>query len=98
MFTGGPFTLFAPTNDAFKAVPEAKLNKLMSSPSELKTVLLGHLVNGTYFLGGLMHSPDLHTLDGGSNKITFGRMSIYVFILHAPKIVYDILKRKTQLA
>lgn len=66
---GGPYTLFAPTNDAFKAISEAKLTKLMESPAELKNILLGHVVNGTYFLGGLMDSPNLHTLDGGSNKI-----------------------------
>lgn len=41
----------------------------MESPPELKNILLSHVVNGTYFLGGLMNSPNLHTLDGGSNKI-----------------------------
>ncbi|EFX69557.1 hypothetical protein DAPPUDRAFT_328996 [Daphnia pulex] len=67
--TGGPFTLFAPTNDAFKALPEAKLAKLMDTPADLKSILLGHIVNGTYFLGGFMTSPDLRNLMGGFNHI-----------------------------
>nr|CAH0099299.1 unnamed protein product [Daphnia galeata] len=67
--TGGPYTLFAPTNDAFKALPEAKLTKLMESPAELKSILLGHIVNGTYFLGAFMTSPDLRNLNGGLNRI-----------------------------
>ncbi|EFX69556.1 hypothetical protein DAPPUDRAFT_328997 [Daphnia pulex] len=76
--TGGPYTLFAPTNDAFKALPETKLAKLMESPAELKSILLGHIVNGTYFLGGFMTSPDLRNLMGGFNQILANGTSIKV--------------------
>lgn len=74
---GGPYTLFAPTNDAFKALPEAKLTKLMESPAELKSILLGHIVNGTYFLGAFMTSPDLRNLNGGLNRIFANGTSKY---------------------
>ncbi|KAK4023925.1 hypothetical protein OUZ56_009317 [Daphnia magna] len=76
--TGGPFTLFAPNNDAFKALPEAKLAKLMESPAELKSILLGHVINGTYFLGALLDSPELPALTGGLNKIAVNGMNITV--------------------
>nr|CAH0110226.1 unnamed protein product [Daphnia galeata] len=68
----GPFTLFAPTNDAFRRLPDGVLNKLLATPAELKTILLGHIVSGTYFLSGLTNESDLPTLDGRSNRIAVG--------------------------
>ncbi len=40
----GPFTLFAPTNDAFKAVPAKTMDELSKDPARLKAVLLHHVV------------------------------------------------------
>ena len=40
----GPFTVFAPTNDAFKSVPAATRNALGSDRERLKTVLMYHVV------------------------------------------------------
>jgi len=44
----GPFTVFAPTNDAFAKVPKATLDKLMlpENKADLKKVLDYHVVNG----------------------------------------------------
>lgn len=47
----------------------------MASPAELKSVLLGHVINGTYFLGALLDSPELPSLAGGLNKIAVSGMS-----------------------
>ena len=44
--TGGPFTVFAPTNDAFKAVPAATMDDLAKHPEKLKAVLSYHVVMG----------------------------------------------------
>jgi uncharacterized surface protein with fasciclin (FAS1) repeats len=44
----GPFTVFAPNNDAFKAVPKDILDKVSGNPELLKTVLTYHVVPGTY--------------------------------------------------
>lgn len=40
----GPFTVFAPTNDAFKAVPAKTLDELAKDPAQLKAVLAYHVV------------------------------------------------------
>ena len=40
----GPVTLFAPTNDAFKAVPAKILDDLGRNPEQLKAVLAYHVV------------------------------------------------------
>ena len=42
----GPFTVFAPSNDAFKAVPAKTLEDLTKNPEKLKAVLSYHVVAG----------------------------------------------------
>jgi uncharacterized surface protein with fasciclin (FAS1) repeats len=42
--TGGPFTVFAPSNDAFKAVPHKTMDELGKDPAALKAVLTYHVV------------------------------------------------------
>lgn len=40
----GPFTVFAPTNEAFKAVPAKTMDDLAKNPAQLKAVLAYHVV------------------------------------------------------
>ena len=42
----GPFTVFAPTDEAFAALPEGTLKSLLADPEALKKVLLYHVVEG----------------------------------------------------
>lgn len=42
----GPLTVFAPTDEAFAAVPEETLAELQSDPEALRRVLLYHVVEG----------------------------------------------------
>ena len=44
---GGPFTVFAPTDEAFANVPKATLDALAADPALLKQVLLYHVVGRT---------------------------------------------------
>ena len=43
---GGPFTVFAPTDEAFAKVPQATLDALAADPALLKKVLLYHVISG----------------------------------------------------
>ncbi|KAK2712713.1 hypothetical protein QYM36_011411 [Artemia franciscana] len=49
----GPYTLFAPTNDAFNALPAGTLDGLLKDKAALRNVLLGHVVPGTIFAKGV---------------------------------------------
>jgi uncharacterized surface protein with fasciclin (FAS1) repeats len=40
----GPYTVFAPTNDAFKAVPAKTMDELSHDPAMLKSVLSYHVL------------------------------------------------------
>jgi uncharacterized surface protein with fasciclin (FAS1) repeats len=42
----GPFTVFAPTNEAFAKLPAGLLDYLLANPSILKKVLLYHVAGG----------------------------------------------------
>ena len=44
--SAGPFTVFAPTDEAFAALPAGTLDALLADPEALKKVLLYHVVEG----------------------------------------------------
>jgi len=47
----GPFTVFAPTNLAFKKIPDADLQRLLGDKAALSKILLRHVVPGTKMQG-----------------------------------------------
>jgi len=66
--TPGPFTVFAPTNDAFAKVPAAALESLLSDNGALTKVLLRHVVPGTVFSKGIKWGT--YDTAGGDNIAT----------------------------
>ena len=54
----GPYTVFAPSNEAFAKVPKATIDKLMlpENKADLQKVLNYHVVNGKITHGQLMQS------------------------------------------
>ncbi len=61
----GPYTVFAPTDDAFKAVPAATLEALAKDKDRLKTVLSYHVVPGTLMSSDVKNGP-IKTVQGGN--------------------------------
>jgi len=45
--SGGPYTVFAPTDAAFAKLPASKLTALMNNPATLKKVMQYNIVSGT---------------------------------------------------
>uniref|UniRef100_A0A673VM34 Transforming growth factor-beta-induced protein ig-h3 n=1 Tax=Salmo trutta TaxID=8032 RepID=A0A673VM34_SALTR len=64
MNQAGPHTVFAPTNDAFSALPKADLNKLMGNPQELAGVLKYHMAKEILVSGGVGSHTRLKPLQG----------------------------------
>lgn len=62
----GPFTVFAPTNDAFAALPEGTLEALLAEEGheQLTSVLLAHVVPGVFRAADLQDGQTLETLGG----------------------------------
>jgi uncharacterized surface protein with fasciclin (FAS1) repeats len=59
----GPFTVFAPTDEAFKKLPHGALEALLKDSAKLKAVLSYHVVAG-YFLAKDLKSGEVMTLQG----------------------------------
>jgi transforming growth factor-beta-induced protein len=78
----GPFTLFAPTDAAFRSLPAGALDSLIKNPEELKKVLLTHLVAGTVFSRGLP-SGAITVVSGANVKavVGFSKLNIYHLFL-----------------
>jgi uncharacterized surface protein with fasciclin (FAS1) repeats len=61
----GPFTIFAPTNDAFAAIPEADLNAILADQELLTSILTYHVVAGDSLdIAGLVEAGTVTTVNG----------------------------------
>ncbi len=71
----GPFTVFAPTEAAFKKVDKATLAKLGHDKELLKKVLLYHVVAGKVMASSVvtMDGKSVKTVEGASVKIRVGK-------------------------
>ena len=59
----GPFTVFAPTNAAFDALPDGTLDTLLADPTgALTEVLTYHVCEGTFMAADLSDGDTLETL------------------------------------
>jgi uncharacterized surface protein with fasciclin (FAS1) repeats len=68
--SGGPFTLFAPTNAAFDALPEGVLDAVLADVDLLTEILLYHVASGTVRSTDLSDGQIVNTLlTGGTLTI-----------------------------
>ena len=71
----GPFTVFAPTDDAFAALPEGTLDTLLADPQgALTDVLLYHVVPGKVMAADVagLDGQEVETVGGGMLTVTIG--------------------------
>jgi len=61
----GPFTVFAPTNEAFAALPGYVAAALEANPALLSDILLYHVVAGELFAADVLTKKNLTTVEGG---------------------------------
>jgi transforming growth factor-beta-induced protein len=60
----GPFTVFAPTDDAFAALPEGTLDSLLADPEGLKQILLYHVVPGAVKADEVVNLTSVDSVEG----------------------------------
>jgi len=66
----GPFTVFAPTDEAFAKVPKATLDALAADKAKLKAVLTYHVVAGKHLAADVVKMTEVKTVQGATAKIT----------------------------
>lgn len=74
----GPFTVFAPTDEAFAKISEKKLNALLADKEALKKVLLYHVVSGKVTADKVVKLDEAETLEGKMVKIKAGSKGVKV--------------------
>ncbi len=65
----GPYTVFAPTDEAFAKIPKADLDALLANKEKLSAVLTYHVVPGKVMAKDVK-SGDVATVNGKTIKIT----------------------------
>ena len=68
----GPFTVFAPTDEAFAALPEGTVQALLADPEALAAILTYHVVAGKVMSTDLSDGMMAATVNGAD--ITIGTM------------------------
>ena len=79
--TGGPFTLFAPTNEAFTALEEVQpgiIDALLADTETLTSILLYHVANGTTMAEDLNDGDLIPTLNNASLTVSIDGMTYMI--------------------
>jgi len=76
----GPLTVFAPTDEAFAALPEGTVENLLKpeNKAQLQAVLLYHVVPGKVMSGDLKGTVNAETLQGSKVKIVASASGVTV--------------------
>ena len=85
----GPFTVFAPTDDAFEKLPEGTIEALLDDIPALTDILLYHVVDGEVLAEDVVLLEEAETLLG--EKIEIMLDGDHVFINESQVIITDIL-------
>lgn len=62
--TGGPFTVFAPNDDAFAKLPPGTVQTLVDNPPQLARILKFHVVSGIWHKDDMAQQATLTSLEG----------------------------------
>jgi uncharacterized surface protein with fasciclin (FAS1) repeats len=65
----GPFTVFAPTDDAFAKLPAGTVDALLKDPAKLKKILLYHVVAGKVMASDVVKMKSAKTVEGQMIRI-----------------------------
>jgi uncharacterized surface protein with fasciclin (FAS1) repeats len=74
----GPFTVFAPTDAAFAALPAGTLDALLKDPAKLKDILLYHVVSGKVTADQVVKLTSAPTVQGKAIKIAVKDGTVYL--------------------
>ncbi len=76
----GPFTVFAPTDEAFAALPEGTVESLLlpENREQLTSILLYHVVAGSVLAADVVELDSATTLNGASINISVGDSGVMI--------------------
>jgi uncharacterized surface protein with fasciclin (FAS1) repeats len=74
----GPFTVFAPTDAAFAALPAGTLDGLLKDPAALKKILLYHVVSGSVTADKVVGLTSATSVEGSPIAVSVKDGTVYL--------------------
>jgi len=74
----GPFTVFAPTDEAFAALPNGTIEALLNDTSALKKILLYHVAKGRLTAEDVANMSNITTLEGQKLPVNVTDQGVFV--------------------
>jgi uncharacterized surface protein with fasciclin (FAS1) repeats len=74
----GPFTVFAPIDEAFAALPSGTLESVLADKELLTKILTYHVVSGRYLASDVLASPSLMSVEGSSLPVMVDSGGVHV--------------------
>jgi transforming growth factor-beta-induced protein len=74
----GPLTVFAPTDDAFAALPAGTIDALLADIPTLTNILLYHVVSGKVMAADVVNLTSATTLEGANISISVRDGNVYL--------------------
>jgi uncharacterized surface protein with fasciclin (FAS1) repeats len=84
----GPYTVFAPSDEAFKAVPQARLAALAKDRHQLRAMLSHHVVRGR-ITAAEVKNGNVKTMEG--SNVALSKAGAYVTVEDAVVIQSDVM-------
>jgi uncharacterized surface protein with fasciclin (FAS1) repeats len=76
--SAGPFTVFAPTDEAFAKLPAGTLDALLKDKEKLTKILTYHVVSGRVTADQVVNLDHAKTVEGADVRIAVKDGSVYV--------------------
>lgn len=74
----GPFTVFAPTDEAFAKLPEGTVEKLLEDKDKLTAILTYHVVPGAVLAKDVVKLEEAKTVQGGKVKVKVDEDQVFI--------------------
>ncbi len=74
----GPFTVFAPTDEAFAKLPKGTVEALLADTAKLTSILTYHVVSGKVMAADVVKLTGAKTVNGQMAKVTAGKDGVMI--------------------
>jgi len=76
--SGGPYTVFAPTDEAYAKLPDGTVEALLADPDTLRAILLYHVVPGNVTSTQVVSLSSATTAQGSDIKISTSKGGVMI--------------------
>jgi uncharacterized surface protein with fasciclin (FAS1) repeats len=76
--SAGPFTVFAPTDEAFAKLPKGTVEALLADKAKLTSILTYHVVSGKVMAADVVKLTEAKTVNGQMAKVSAGKDGVMI--------------------